>query len=178
VETAATFLLVLLAAFVVFHSIVLLGLVRFVNVLASDVRGTREPGGDDGNLAPLFESEDLTGQPFTSESLRGRLTALLFVSPTCPTCTTTLAETQALQHKANHNVVVICRGSRAECASLARDYGTEVSMIADTDDRIARLYRISSVPSAVLIGSDGRIRSVGSPIREDLESLSVGVTAT
>jgi methylamine dehydrogenase accessory protein MauD len=175
-DTAATLLLVLLALFVVFHSIVLLGLVRFVNVLASDVRGTREPGGDDGNVAPSFESEDLVGELFTSDSLRGRLTALLFVSPTCPTCTTTLAETQALQHKANHNVVVVCRGSRAECASLARDYGTEVSMIADTDDRITQLYRIASVPSAVLIGSDGRIRSVGSPVREDLESLAVGVT--
>jgi methylamine dehydrogenase accessory protein MauD len=160
------------AVVVVFHSLVLLGLVQVVHELHRELRGSREPGTDGGQIAPEFEAVDVTGRPVGSQSLRGRLTALLFVSPTCPGCTTTLAETRALRHKANDSVVVICRESVEACRSLALDYGTQVPVVADADGEISRRYGISAVPSAVLIGSDGRVRSVGSPVREDLESLA------
>jgi len=158
---------------VIFQSLILLGLVRMVYQLQQNgaTVGSSDGGMTSGQEAPRFSTVDLSGAPINSTSFAGRLTALLFVSPTCPSCTTTLHEMNALRHKANGNVIVICRAARDDCARLAEAHQLSMPVVADEDDQISRLFGISSVPAAILINANNRIQSYGYPLREELEEV-------
>ena len=159
---------------VVLQSLVLLGLVRIVYQLqqGSAVTGLGPMNLESGQKAPLFNATDLSGTAVRSTDFAGRLTALLFVSPTCQSCTTTLAEMKALNHKVDGNVVVICRAKHEECVQLAERYELDVPTIADEEEHLSQLFGISLVPTAILINSNNRIQSYGNPVRgEELEQM-------
>ncbi len=156
------------------QSLVLLGLVRMVT--------QRNPGLEKsdqlkpGDPVPDFERLDLTGKPIRSSDFVGRLTALLFVSTTCSTCSTTLREIDGLAYKSMGNVVIVCRSSIKECRALAAVYGFSFPIVPDPDDSLGRLFGIQGVPTAVLIGVGGRIQSYGNPMRgSDVERMLVTV---
>jgi len=121
--------------------------------------------------APEFATVDLSGAIVDSSRFAGHLSALLFVSPNCASCGTTLDELRALLKKANGNVTVICRGGSEECARLSQYHSLGSRIVADTDDRISGMYRISSVPVAVMLNEENRIVSYGFPHREELEAV-------
>lgn len=81
----------LVALLVVLHSIVILGLVRRVY----DMQASLRPQQAAIQAAPEFAATDINGKPFSSRSLAGQARMLLFVSTTCRSCVTTLAETDA-----------------------------------------------------------------------------------
>lgn len=172
VSYAAVWVLVLL------HSIILLGVVTIVYQLqrSGGMRRSATGGGNErlvpGQEAPSFNAVDISGAQVNSRDLAGRLRALLFVSPSCRSCSTTLAEMRAISYKANERLVVICRAGREDCARLAEGHQLDVQMVADEDDRIGQLFGISSVPTAVLIDQSDRIQSYGHPLRrEELEGM-------
>lgn len=155
---------------VIAQSLILLGVVRMVYQLQHT--GTPDGQLERGREAPQFSTVDLAGAPISSADFAGRTTALLFVSPACPSCAATLAEMDALRYKAEGNVVVVCRSERGDCAHLVERYGLDVPALADKDDRISRLFGVSSNPTAVLIDAQGRIQSYGQPMRgEELEAM-------
>jgi peroxiredoxin len=153
---------------IVFQTLVLVGLVRTVG---SGPRGLGPPTGGARLLntkAPTFDAVDVFGEPAGSAEFAGRLTALLFVSKSCSACTLTLEEMGALKAKADDSVVVVCQSSRDECLELIQEYELDVPVIADEDLQIGDRFEVSAVPTAVLIGDDGRIRSYGHPERDGL----------
>lgn len=155
---------------VIAQSLVLLGVVRLVYQIqhASVPEGQLERG----QAAPQFSAVALAGTPISSADFAGHPAALLFVSPSCPSCRATLAELDALRYKADGNVIVICRSDRNDCAELAEAYGLDVLTVADEDQRISRLFGVTSNPTAVIIDEQGRIQSYGRPLRgEELETL-------
>lgn len=168
---AALWLLVLV------NSLILLGLIRLVAQLRPQ-SPLRENGGreDDGRLkpgqkVPPFSAVDLAGAPIRSADYAGRPWALLFVSPTCHACTTTLAELEAIAHKVQGNVVVICRAGHDDCARLADTPKLAVRQVVDGDNEISQLFGVSSNPTAVLIDEHGRVQKYGYPQREELAEL-------
>lgn len=163
---------VALWALVILQGLVLLALVRMVHELRNNAASFNVGGQSTAALepAPPFQAMALDGTRVTSEDFPGRLTALLFVSPTCPSCTTTLHEMRALHFKAQGNVVVICRASRYDSMRLAQAHKLDgLPVIADEDDSLSRLYRITTVPVAVLINGSGKVQSYGYPLREEME---------
>ncbi len=160
---------------VVLHSLVLLGVVRLVYQLQHS--GTAAGFSRDGRVsagqeAPEFSAVDLAGTPISSADFAGRLRVLLFVSPDCPACTEVLEDEMAyLKHKAQGNLIVICRAGREDCARLVEQHGLEVPVVADADDQVSRLHGISAVPTAVLINADNRIQSYGQPDRKKLDEV-------
>lgn len=155
---------------VVLQSLILLGVVHIVyQIQHTDVADNGLPVGRE---APQFNTIDLTGTPIRSADFAGRLTALLFVSPSCSLCTATLDEIEALHYKAKGNVIVICRAGRDDCARLAERHQLNVPIVADEDERISRLFDIVGVPMAVLVNESNRIQSYGHPMRgEELEAM-------
>ena len=148
---------------VIAQGLILLGVVRLVYQI-------QHPAVGDGQLrrgqrAPQFNALDLAGAPITSADFAGRVTALLFVSPKCPSCAATLAELDALRHKAQGNLAVICQANHEDCTRLVERYGFSVPAVADEDDRISRLFGVSTTPMAVLIDEQGRIQAQGQPMR-------------
>jgi peroxiredoxin len=148
---------------VIFQAVVLLGLVPIIYRLQQ--RGIGVPLAE-GQEAPRFSTVTISGTPIQSEDFRGRMTALLFVSPTCSSCAEALAPTNLdyMRYKSNQgNLIIVCRSGREDCMGLARQYELDVPIIADEDEHISHLYNIESVPSAVIIDRENRIKSHGQP---------------
>jgi len=165
VSYAALWLLVAL------QSLILLGLVRMVTKPGTGAHPQLQPG----DPIPDFERLDLSGKLVRSSDLVGHLTALLFVSTTCSSCSTTLREIEGLSYKSMGNIVIVCRAPSDECRALARTYGLQFSIVADPDNSLGNLFRIQAVPTAVLISVGGRIQSYGNPMRgSDLANMLTG----
>lgn len=151
---------------VILQSLILLGLVRMVSQLQQSSSATDRGGMSAGEEAPQFDAVSLSGMPIHSRDFVGRLTALLFVSTTCPACTGILQDMEPVSYKTNGNVIVICKAGHEDCQYLAEFYKLNVPVVADVDDRLCQLYKISSVPTAVLINANNRIQSYGQPLQE------------
>jgi peroxiredoxin len=160
---------------VIFQSLVLLGLVRTVYRANTRPVPDAAPEGNGyliGQPAPKFSAVDISGSPIDETSLADRLTALLFVSPDCSTCTATLDEVEALRSKTKGNVIVVCRGTHDECSRLGELYSLEVPVIVDGEEKVAEVFDVHVTPTAVLVGRNGRIQTYGHPMRgEELEEL-------
>lgn len=162
---------------IVLNSLVALGLVRLVAQLRQQAPpGENNGRADDGRLrpgqeAPAFSAVDLAGVPVRSADYAGRPWALLFVSPTCRSCMTTLAELEALAGKVQGNVLVVCRAGHKDCVRLAETDKVAVRFVADEDDELARRFRVSSNPTAILVDGENRVQKYGYPKREDLAEL-------
>jgi peroxiredoxin len=157
-------------ALVVFQSLVVLGLARTVYQANARPVPQVSPMGDEsmiGEPVPRFTAMDLRGTSIDEGSLMDSLSALLFVSPDCPTCTATLDEVNALSFKTDGNVLVVCRSSIDECARLAESYGLQVPVLLDETLEISERFGVSVTPTAVLVGSDGLVQSFGHPMRAD-----------
>jgi methylamine dehydrogenase accessory protein MauD len=163
---------------VIGQSLILLGLVRAFYRLQRVAPGDLSAqatmnGGLKGMKAPELYDADVFGEVVDGAKLSGRLRALVFVSPTCASCTVTLEELVALQTKAEGNVIVICRSTSDECRMLAEAYKRRVPVIVDEDFEIGKRFQVTKVPSAVLINQDDRIQAYGHPGRkEELEDTS------
>lgn len=163
---------------VIFQSLVLLGLVRIVHGLQGGAGTAEEQSPREGEVAADFTAVDLDGKSFQSSSLSGRMRALLFVSPDCRSCMTTLEELRALELKTKGALAVICRGSVEQCKTLAESFHLDSRVIADEDHLISGLYKVDLVPMAVLISPDDHIQSYGSPLREDLEQIAGTISSS
>jgi peroxiredoxin len=101
----------------------------------------------------------------------GKSWAVLFVSPSCTSCYTTVAELKALGLKAEGRLLMVCRGSAAECAGFVEREAIDFNTLADIDDRISQAYAVTVVPIAVLVDADGHIQTYGYPEREQLQAV-------
>lgn len=156
---------------VIFQSLVLLGLVRTVYRL--NVRPSPDgPAvvGENlvGQKAPDFTAVDVSGNVFDHESLAGRVSALLFVTPDCASCMATLAEVSALRLKVNGNLIIVCRAGSQECQRLQQTYSLEdVPVVIDEAHELSKRFDVHASPTAVLVGASGVIQSYGHPMGAD-----------
>lgn len=172
-ETPFLLAFVVLWILVLIQGTVLIGLVTIVSRLHDDRAPARStaplPGLEPGTAVPAFRERDLNGIVVDSRELSGAASVLLFVSPSCSSCVTTLDEMVGLSHKARGNVVVVCQSDKVKCRQLAETYGL-MRTIPDRDWKLGALFRVSVLPTAVLIDRAGRVQSYGQPTRAaDLE---------
>jgi len=157
---------------VLFLSLVVLGLVRTVYRLQRD--GAARAGGDGtlrGQPIPEFTGVDLSGEPVTSATIAGQLTALLFVGSDCASCAMTLHDLDALHAKAD-SLIVICQGDGEACTELAETYRIVAPVVPDKNLELSELFQITTVPTAVIASKTGTIASIGHPLgRPQLEEL-------
>jgi AhpC/TSA family len=169
--TPLVLLLVLLAALVGLHSLLLIGVIRMLaQVYEAVFPGQGPPADYAGKEAPSFAANTIAGVGVDSSSFRGRLTALLFVSPLCESCAATLEELEAVRLRAAGNVYVVCSGDLVECKALGEKL-RPVEIIHDRHGDLRTLFEIRRTPTAVLIGKSGRIQSVGEPHRGELQAV-------
>jgi hypothetical protein len=155
-----------------FQTFILLGLIRVVHNLRTNPAvasgGERYPLV--GQTIPSFQVVDTSGRSVASDRLTDH--TLLFVSPTCPTCVTTLDELRAVSHK-SPDLTVFCAGSTDQCEQLLTQYPMSMPVVIDAGEVVARLLGIDRYPTAVLTDSSASIIRYGQPMRaEDLIDLS------
>lgn len=147
---------------VVIQFAILLGVIHVIAQIQ------RNPGNGNwiGREVSAFSAADVEGVEFTEQNLGGRIAALLFVSPTCGTCTASLTELQVVNAKAPGNVFVICQAGTYDCSLVAEQYGSGLRVIVDSERTISQLFGITTVPTAVLVDERRVIRSYGQPLQE------------
>lgn len=133
-----------------------------------------------GALAPDFRLLDLDGNPVWL----GDVDAPAVVNFWASWCTFCIEEMPDFQrvHELVGDGVVIIGINRAEPLDIAQRFadetGAEYSLLLDTEDELASVYRVIGMPTTLYIGADGRVAEVRigfttfDQIRESVEGIT------
>lgn len=126
-----------------------------------------------GDVTPQFNLPSLTGGPVVIGPRTGRATLVFFVSPTCPVCKKLLPVLRSVQQSEGTwlDIVLASDGEREKHERFIETAGLSAfPYVVSTELGLA--YRVARLPFAVLLDSDGVVRSKGLiNTREQLESL-------
>lgn len=158
-------------------AVVVAGLIAWGLLMARPASGTRETGGAAlpdfygraGQTAPNFTLKDLTNQPVSLESLRGRRVLVNFWYAACSGCQQEMADLERFYAQSLDQRVVILGIDIVDDANTAslflQQLGVTYPVVLDTHQRVLDLYGVTSTPSSFLIDSRGVIRgSVSGPL--------------
>ncbi|MCE7906346.1 MAG: TlpA family protein disulfide reductase [Anaerolineae bacterium CFX3] len=147
------------------------------------------PAPQAGFLAPDFTLETLDGGTVTLSDLRGQAVIVNLWASWCGPCRLEMpAFKKVSQEYAGRGLVILAVNStsqdtRAAAASFADEYQLPFTIALDLDGRVARLYRISALPTTFFVNRSGVIRKVvlGGPLAEttlraEIESLLAEAT--
>lgn len=126
-----------------------------------------------GNTAYDFELEDMEGNTVRLSDFRGKKVFLNFWASWCPPCRVEMPHLQEF-HEEQDDVVVLgvnvlsSESDPENVPAFVEDYGLTFTNVYGTTD-ITDLYRVESLPTSYLIGSNGIIyeRVVG-PVTKDI----------
>lgn len=129
--------------------------------------------------APAFVLPAVGGGEVSLEGLlaRARPVFLVFTDPDCGPCHALLPALARWQHErgADLTVALVSRGGVAENEALAAEHGLETVLLQGNRE-VAELYGAFATPSALLVGTDGRVAhelaAGATAIEEVLESLA------
>jgi methylamine dehydrogenase accessory protein MauD len=171
---------VILWIVVIVLALVVLALARQVGILHERVApaGALMPtsGPKVGELTEAMSVADIHGKTVTIGGPRANRmnTLVMFISPTCPVCKSLVPTAKSLANaeKNRLELVFASDGDKLEQhQAYARDLKLE-SYPYVLSEKLGMSFEVSKLPFAVLIGSDGTLKSKGLVnTREHLESL-------
>lgn len=127
-----------------------------------------------GEQAPAFELRDTEGKRHSLSALRssGKPVLLVFTNPDCPPCDALLPEVARWQREYTERVAiaVIGRGSIEVNRAKTERHGLRMVLVQRKRE-VSESYDIDSTPSAVLVGTDGKIASRIGRGPEEIEAL-------
>ena len=133
-------------------------------------RGPKWEGLRSGDRAPEFSASVAGTRGYLQSSdLQGHLTALVFVSPEespSPLYKGLGAVVHALWHRADRYVYLVCEGDKDSCSQFTQAHlegFPQNQLILDGDGSIARGFRIKSMPQAVELDQEVRVKRYGKP---------------
>lgn len=125
-----------------------------------------------GATAPTFEVQTYEGKIFAYRPPRTRPLLLLFVRTSCPICQDIVPGLKTLHRAEDLDLLVVAEGDEIEkhdafAAKLGRH-----GILYAVSSELFLLYRVTSVPFAVGVGTNGAVRAKGVVNRlEHLENL-------
>ena len=128
-----------------------------------------------GEASPVLEVIDIAGHEYSIGAVRkdAKSTLLFFLSPNCPVCKTLLPVLKSSQKSERDwlDILLTSDGDSAEQQAFIEEYKLqEFSYILSSN--LGMTYQVGKLPFAVLLDSEGIIRSKGLVnSREHLESL-------
>lgn len=165
-------------------SLLVLALARQVGILHERVApaGALLPtnGPKVGELTPVLELKALDGTALTLGGVNasGFATFILFISPTCPVCKSLVPTAKSLMDSEKSRIRLIFASDGADSDKEMAQHKSYIKDLRITDypyiisQQLGMSFEVSKLPFAVLIGSDGILKSKGLVnTREHLESL-------
>jgi hypothetical protein len=122
-----------------------------------------------GSRAPEFAGLDArSGQPVGIHNLdRGGV--LLFLSSECRLCRGLAKSLGQYPLNGLPTIIAVCQGGDEAAMIFGKRLGEDISLMSEGAEETARLYRVSSYPTSVVIGPTRIVRGYGHPT--DVESL-------
>jgi peroxiredoxin len=116
----------------------------------------------EGNPAPDFTLNDLSGRPVQLSSLKGKVVLLNFWATWCPPCREEIPSmvrlNQALQGKPFQMLAVsIDEGGRGAVQDFFKKGGVSLPALLDTDAKVSSRYGTFRVPETFVIDPQGII---------------------
>lgn len=116
-----------------------------------------------GDLLPYFEITMNDGRKLTTDSLRGRPSAIIFFNTDCADCRKELPVIEELYLRKGEDVTVVCI-SREEDAQDIGNYwaisGLSIPYSAQDDRIIYNMFAHSGIPRVYISDSDLKITSI------------------
>ncbi len=117
-----------------------------------------------GDLAPDFALKDFDGNEVTMESLRGKVVLLDFWATWCGPCKAAMPTMQKLADEyKDRGAVVLGVNTMENDPATAKKYMESKNFTYGCvvrGDGLAQMYDVRAIPTLVLIGKDGKIRSI------------------
>jgi thiol-disulfide isomerase/thioredoxin len=115
-----------------------------------------------GVQAPSISTNDLDGNPFELESLRGKNTLVVFWSTSCPFCIDLLPQLKAYQsdHPQTEIVSIILSPDNNELRNIIKDEKLDwihISPRESWQSKIVNDYLVYATPTMILLDKDHRI---------------------
>ena len=122
----------------------------------------REAPAIEGNPAPDFTLNDLSGRPVQLSSLKGKVVLLNFWATWCPPCRQEIPSmvglNQSMQGKPFQMLAVsIDEGGKDAVEAFFRKSGQTLPALLDTDGKVARMYGTTGVPETFILDAKGVI---------------------
>jgi peroxiredoxin len=115
-----------------------------------------------GQTAPDFSLTSLSGKEVKLSDLKGQVVVLDFWASWCPPCRESLPHLGKLygQNQDGVKVLAVNMGEDADAAkSFVQSQNlNDLTVLLDKDKSVAQKYGISSIPTTVIIGPDGKVQ--------------------
>lgn len=125
-----------------------------------------------GELAPPFTALTLDGSPTSLQDYRGRVVVLNFWATWCGPCRVEMPEFERYQAQVGSQVAILgvnMQESPEQVAPFVRQYGLTFPILLDPDAAIATPYRVTGLPTSVILDRSGVIRErVVGPMTRDV----------
>ncbi len=116
-----------------------------------------------GEKAPAIQGVDLEGRPLSAEDLAGKVVLLDFWATWCGPCRASMPKLAAL-HEAHRQAGLVVLGLSDETLSRVRAFLKKTPLPyeigIDVGKATAAQYGVEALPTAFVIGRDGRVREV------------------
>lgn len=122
-----------------------------------------------GSIAPPISVDTLSGQPFDLAAQKGRVVVLDFWATWCPPCRKSLPVLEKLHQRyaADDRVIIAsvntdagANRARALQKWMAKRKFTFPVLLETENKALSTTYRVQSIPTMVVVGTDGVVRHV------------------
>jgi thiol-disulfide isomerase/thioredoxin len=128
-------------------------------ILSHCSRGTKEPG---VTLAPDFTVKTLDGQEITLSKLKGKAVLIDFWATWCGPCRESIPHLiQIYRMNQSNGLEVIGMSLDKGDGDTVRNFAKSMEIpypIAITSEEVARSYGVTSLPTAIFVDKEGKIR--------------------
>ena len=112
----------------------------------------------EGDVAATLTLPSLGEKAFDPQTLKGKPSLVMFVTPTCPHCLATIPRGAAAAQAQGANVVaVFVAGNKTNAEGVVSHAKFPGAALID-DGTLRRQYKITGVPYSLVLGPDGHAR--------------------
>jgi peroxiredoxin len=147
-----------------FLKFIFIGLLLFLIVLACKEKTEKSSLPKLGTAAIEFNFQDLKGQTWSLDKVKGKVVLLRFWADWCPYCRYEMPVIDKYYRKLNKEGFLVLAVNVKQSAEVALAFTAQLDItfpiLVDPDGKMARRYGVYAIPTNFLIDREGVIREI------------------